>query len=434
MEVNGQVVEGESHSRVIELIKSNPNKLRMVLMSVPAKENERLDGETNSYCSEDEYEATKVDITIPNISQKEENASGKTVVYYNVYLDGKFLCSHRYKAFYDLQVDLKNKFYQYEFPKFPGKWPFQLSQSQLEKRHKELEQWLINICSVSTLYSHFYIQDFFGLVNNNKTQSKDSESIDSKNEPDNADIKVFLPGGSAISVNIPTESYVKQLLETVCDKVDIPYEFSSNFTIYKSYDPADFLVPVSRSEKPFQLHVKNYSESKKLHFYLKKLVFCPEKELEICGDEACLNTHYQEAVEDLTNNKYETVGKEIELKRTQHATTQKDFLKVVQTCPGYNTVTFPHCPCDSRKEGHVILIITFNKIAIQACSTSGEKESQVKNFSWQHVSDFGSNEDDDVFHFTITKNNADRKISFKSPYSDYMQQVFDCISNEKSSL
>lgn len=429
LEVNGINVEGESHAKVIELIKSNPNKLRMVLMSVPPKENERLDGESVSYCSEDEFELNKVDITIPSMSQKEEG--GKVVVYYNVYIDGKFLCSHRYKAFYDLQVDLKNKFFQFEFPKFPGKWPFQLSQNQLEKRHKELEQWLIHVCTVSQLFNHFYLQDFLGLVNNNKNDEiADQASIGSKNEPENADLKVFLPDKSSVCVNIPTESYAKELNEAICEKINIPMDWAKNFSIFKSYDSDQFEVPLALNEKPLALHVQNYNECGSLKFTFRKFVFSNRIENEMLNDNACLNILYQQAVNELADKQFDTTGKEIELKRTQHVSTQKEFLEVVHTCPGYNTIVFPHCACDSRRDGHVILLISFNKISIQACSQSGEKQDQVKNFAWPSVSDYGC--DGDVFHFTISKSNSERKISLTTPYADYMLQCFDRITESHS--
>lgn len=419
--MNGQSVEGESHAKVIELIKSNPTKLRMVLMSVPPKENERLDGEAVSYCSEEDFDIKRIDITIPSISQKEEN--GSKYVAYNVYLNGKFLCSHRYKAFYNLQSDLKNKFYQFEFPKFPGKWPFQLSPSQLEKRHKELEQWLIQVSSVTQLWDHFYIQDFLGLTKNS-TFTNDSIA----SEPDNVDIKISLMDKTIISVNIPTESDSKTLNDAVCTKLDIPNEYCDHFAVYKLEDDNKFEVPLSSQEKPADLYVQSYNESKALHFTFRKFVFSTAIEEEMSEDPAVLNLLYKEGLDALNGNLLDTTGKEIELKRTQHVTTQKEFLKIAQTCSGYNTVIFPHCMCDSRKDGHVILSINVNKITIQACSTQGEKQDQIKNFSWANVSDYGV--EGDLFHFTISKNNSERKISVKTRFTDYMDQCFTKITQE----
>lgn len=50
------------------------------------------------------------------------------------------------------------------------------------------------------------------------------------------------------------------------------------------------------------------------------------------------------------------------------------FLDVARTLEGYGTVVFPHCACDARKSGHVIVSISLNSFRLQACSDQGDKE------------------------------------------------------------
>lgn len=50
------------------------------------------------------------------------------------------------------------------------------------------------------------------------------------------------------------------------------------------------------------------------------------------------------------------------------------FLDVARTLEGYETVVFPHCACDARKSGHVIVSISLNSFRLQACSDQGDKE------------------------------------------------------------
>ena len=50
------------------------------------------------------------------------------------------------------------------------------------------------------------------------------------------------------------------------------------------------------------------------------------------------------------------------------------YLKVVRSLEGYGELTFPHCPCDARKSGHVIPTLTFNQFKLQACSDDGTLE------------------------------------------------------------
>ena len=41
-----------------------------------------------------------------------------------------------------LNAQLKREFVDFNFPKIPGKWPFQLSEQQLDARRRGLEQYL----------------------------------------------------------------------------------------------------------------------------------------------------------------------------------------------------------------------------------------------------------------------------------------------------
>jgi sorting nexin-27 len=43
---------------------------------------------------------------------------------------------------------------------------------------------------------------------------------------------------------------------------------------------------------------------------------------------------------------------------------------------------FPHCPCDSRKEGHVIATISAENFELQACKEDGALE--VNNLALQY--------------------------------------------------
>ena len=57
------------------------------------------------------------------------------------------------------------------------------------------------------------------------------------------------------------------------------------------------------------------------------------------------------------------------------------YLCVVRALPGYNTVQFPHCVCDSRKDnGHVILVVNYETIVLEACTDKGQLEVSVTSF------------------------------------------------------
>lgn len=41
---------------------------------------------------------------------------------------------------------------------------------------------------------------------------------------------------------------------------------------------------------------------------------------------------------------------------------------------GYGEVIFPHCPCDSRKTGHVMAAVGFLGLRLIACTEDGTLE------------------------------------------------------------
>lgn len=50
------------------------------------------------------------------------------------------------------------------------------------------------------------------------------------------------------------------------------------------------------------------------------------------------------------------------------------FMDLARSLPGYCYVVFPHCRCDARKTGNIILTITLDGLRMRACSTEGVPE------------------------------------------------------------
>jgi len=57
------------------------------------------------------------------------------------------------------------------------------------------------------------------------------------------------------------------------------------------------------------------------------------------------------------------------------------FLDIARTLEGYGTVVFPHCACDARKSGHVIVSISLSSFRLQACSDQGDREVSIAAFN-----------------------------------------------------
>ncbi|XP_057244872.1 sorting nexin-27-like [Malurus melanocephalus] len=79
---------------------------------------------------------------------------------YNVYMAGRQLCSKRYREFAILHQNLKREFANFTFPRLPGKWPFSLSEQQLDARRRGLEEYLEKVCSIRVIGESDIMQEF----------------------------------------------------------------------------------------------------------------------------------------------------------------------------------------------------------------------------------------------------------------------------------
>ena len=101
---------------------------------------ENLNNSDDISCNSNDYsEKSALKITIPDCN--ELTAREKYVVF-NVYVSGRLTCSRRYKEFDMFHSLLKQEFPDFNFPSFPKKWPFRLSEQQLDNRRKSLENYL----------------------------------------------------------------------------------------------------------------------------------------------------------------------------------------------------------------------------------------------------------------------------------------------------
>ena len=61
------------------------------------------------------------------------------------------------------------------------------------------------------------------------------------------------------------------------------------------------------------------------------------------------------------------------------------YAKLVRSLQDYGSVRFPHCQCDARKNGHVIVSFNLNSVALQACTVEGELEVSLSLVSYNYT-------------------------------------------------
>lgn len=70
---------------------------------------------------------------------------------------------------------------------------------------------------------------------------------------------------------------------------------------------------------------------------------------------------------------------------------------------GFGDIVFPHCPCDSRKEGHVVAAVGKSSFKLHAAKEDGTLESQVVEFDWKTITRWEIDDEAMAFCFQYTR-------------------------------
>jgi len=94
------------------------------------------------------------------------------------------------------------------------------------------------------------------------------------------------------------------------------------------------------------------------------------------------------------------------------------YLKLARELSGYGDIVFPHCACDSRKEGHVVPAVSTAAFKLHASKEDGTLESQVVEFQWSTIARWEVDEDGMAFCFQYTRqdNRPPRWLKVFTPY------------------
>ena len=101
------------------------------------------------------------------------------------------------------------------------------------------------------------------------------------------------------------------------------------------------------------------------------------------------------------------------------------YLDLVRSLPDYNTAVFPHCKCDARKVGHVMVSIGRSSIRLKACSEEGDLEDQEHTFQWEMVVDHHADIEEEAFTFQYMREGKPPR--WVRVYSRYVSPC--CFSN-----
>ncbi|RLV76399.1 hypothetical protein DV515_00017014 [Chloebia gouldiae] len=218
---NGVNVEGATHKQVVDLIRAGEKELLLTVLSVPPHEAESLEPPEEPLGPPfyDYSEKQAVPISIPTYKHVEQ--SGEKFVVYNVYMAGRQLCSKRYREFAILHQNLKREFANFTFPRLPGKWPFSLSEQQLDARRRGLEEYLEKVCSIRVIGESDIMQEFL------------SESDENYNGVSDVELRVALPDVTTVTVRVKKNSTTDQVYQAVAAKVGMDSVTANYFALFE---------------------------------------------------------------------------------------------------------------------------------------------------------------------------------------------------------
>ncbi|ELU05983.1 hypothetical protein CAPTEDRAFT_130010 [Capitella teleta] len=422
LEVNGSNVEGSTHKQVVDLIRSGGDSLTLTVVSVPRQVADQWEpSEESSGPSLVDYsEKRSLPISVP--SYQTLDRFGEKYVVYNIHMAGRHLCSRRYREFSGLHVQLKREFSDFNFPKLPGKWPFQLSEQQLDARRRGIEQYLEKVCAVRVLADCDVMQEFLS--------THESSTNGALHGGSTVELKVLLPDRNIITVSINRTANTHQVHEAVVQKLNMDPEIANYFALFE-IEEYNFERKLQASELPHNLYIKNYSTATATCISLRKWLFCLAKEIALSSqDEQALNCFFWQAVEEVSRGQIKPADKLYELKALQDSGKKMEYLRQVRSMDGYGEVAFPHCLCNSRKGGHVIAIVATSNFKLQACKEDGTLESQVIEFEWADIEQYEV--DEESFNFAYKRDG--KKARWVKIFTNYFVYMYECFERLKTEL
>ncbi|KAJ9599269.1 hypothetical protein L9F63_010271, partial [Diploptera punctata] len=411
---NGVTVEGATHKQVVDLIKSGGDVLTLTVISVTQQEAERLEPteDPTGYTYIDYSEKRSLPISIPDYHYLEK--AGERYVVFNIYMAGRHLCSRRYREFSNLHLNLKKEFIGFNFPKLPGKWPFTLSEQQLDARRRGLEQYLEKVCAVRVIAESDVMQEFL------------TDADDEQGNISPVDLKILLPDREVITVTVRKSSNTEEVYAAVIDKIRMNKNTAKYFYLFEIVE-YNFERKLQGTEYPHNLYIQNYSTATATCLAIRKWLFSLSRELALASDDQATTFIFWQAVDDVNRGHIRADDRLYQLKALQDSSRKHEYLRLARELTGYGEVVFPHCSCDSRKDGHVIASVWGCKFQTTSIHKSSSNDFSIINSEdeWEV--------DDEAMAFCFQYQRPEKNprwVKIFTPYYIFMSDCFERILEE----
>ncbi|KAK6618108.1 hypothetical protein RUM44_002551 [Polyplax serrata] len=291
--------------------------------------------------------------SVPDCQEFRENGASYTG--FNIHVNGIFHCTVRYRQLHSLHEQIKKDFGSAaaQLPAFPSKKILPLSGSQLEERRVQLEKYIQAVGQEPILCNSELFNAFLSIA-----QQETSGLV-----VENTSIDVFLMNGYKISLNIQTNERSDHILEKVCEKLDLPDEYTYYFALFLIKQEDDSDVTIIRRLQDFESpYISQQSIKCQSKIVLRKSYWDSGYDLELMTHKVSLNLLYIQTVSDIQNG-WVLCSQETRntLANLQSRGAKKQYLELARTLKYYGFLQFRPCVCDYPYPGSKVLVSAGNK-------------------------------------------------------------------------
>jgi sorting nexin-27 len=193
------------------------------------------------------------------------------------------------------------------------------------------------------------------------------------------------------------------------EKIGLDVQYKTYFYLFEVID-STFERKLRPNEQLYLIYMQNFTNKNTTCIRMKKWYFNLKCESQLAKNTQTLKYLFHQAVEDFDREQIKMPENyEIDLNFFKENNRYLDYLKNVYKFDGYGETVFPHCPCDSRKNGHVIVIVSSACFKLAACSSEGELESQVVEFSCDDIEKIDVDDEEMAFIIEVKIPNKPNK-------------------------